>query len=591
MIHLRWRRKVQATCLVVLALGLSVALRCSEVDLAEPVPYDYTTGPIAIVNTDWGVVPLPNNFLNPVRQADLVSIPGVEPAATAPTRLALPVVDAAAAETAQDLGYAVEADNPLTQVILAGQNRLDGFIASFAPSIPFSRPVDLDSLVAYDGKNGAEANFWLVDVTDPAAPEVIQPTDYLRVSNWQLADEMPFTLSLRLPPAGVLEPPQDFTPGHTYLVVATGWTEHGLKEELSEADIAAGMEALPVTADGPFLLFSAPTEFDDIGTTYVGPDGLARSGVVSGLEAARELEGGRQLTDWGLTIWESLPGVADAWTRAEVVTAYHFTIASNPVPDYFDPVSALLGANAVKPTPSDALNKDEGTMSPADAACDTSLAFALDKPVLADTVNADAVRLFRVVAGEYTDVDLTVTVADADELPEVQALPTEALQSDTLYLAVVTSGVRSADGSRAAVDQTYFGLARAALLQTDAETGTATFLDTPLVSFDDDGAPLDWSSPLLDSRLDTLILGGTIEDISTSQLASAGQTTLGVLHYLEGLRKNLKPHLDFLVLGRDGRPGVPGEPGVDNLVAEREDIVLAWTFTTGACDGTEGGAP
>jgi hypothetical protein len=217
MMYPDWRRRALAALTVTLALALLMAAACEQVDLDEPVPYDYTTGPVAIVNTDWGVLPLPNDFLNPVRQADLVAIPGVEPETTPPTRMALPVVDAVAAEVARDLGYAVEADNALTQAILAGQNRLDGYIASFAPSIPFSRPIDLDSLVPYDGKNGAEANFWVVDVTDPAAPEILMPGDYLRVANWQLAEEMPFTLTLRLPPAGVLEPPQDFLSGHSYL--------------------------------------------------------------------------------------------------------------------------------------------------------------------------------------------------------------------------------------------------------------------------------------------------------------------------------------------------------------------------------------
>jgi hypothetical protein len=576
---------------LLLAVVLATAAACEDdVDLTDPVPYGYETGPVAIVNPDWGVLPLPSNFLNPIKQAEVVAIPGVEAETPPPSTLALPVVDAAAAQTAQDLGYDVEEDNPLTRAILAGQNRLDGFIASFAPSIPFSRPVDLDSVVPYDGTNGATANLWLVDVTDPAAPEVLQPGDYLRVANWQLAEEMPFTLTLRLPPAGVLQPPQDFASGHTYLVVATGWTDRGLKEKLSEADLAAGEVARPVTADGPFLLFAAPTEFADTGTTYIGPDGLARSGVVSGLEAARTLEGGRQLTDWGLKVWESLPGVAEAWTRAEVVTAYHFTIATNPAPDYFDPVGALLGTNAVKPTPADALDRDEGTMKPAEAPCDAALAFALDKPVRADSVNAASVRLFRVAEGAYTAVDLAVTVADATGGPVVQAAPKAALQADSLYLAVVTNGVRSADGSRAAVDQTYFGLARAALKQQNADTGAVTFLDTPLVSVDDEGDPVAWNSPYLDSRLDTLILSGQVANISTSQLASAGQTMLVVLHYLEGLRRHLKPHLDFVVLGADGLPGVPGEPGVDNVVAEREDVVLAWTFTTGACGPQGGGA-
>ncbi len=584
--RLRW---LPVTVLVFLTAVFAAA--CSDVELVDPEPYNYSTGPVAIVNPDWGVLPLPNNFLNPVRQAGIVSIPGVPAATPAPQQLALPVVDAAAAKKAQDLGYPVTEDNVLTRAILAGQNRMDGFMASFAPSIPFSRPIDLSSLVPYDGTNGAMANFWLLDVTDPLKPEFLRPGEYLRLSNWQLAEAMPYMLTLRLPQPAVLTPPQDFASGHTYLVVATGWTDRGLKEALTEVEVAAGKVARSVTADGPFLLFAAPTLFDGTGTTYIGPDGLPRSGVVSGLEAVRTLEGGRQLTDWGLKIWEKLDGVAGAWTRADVVTAYHFTISTNPMPDYFDPVGALLGGNAVKPTPSDSLDKDTGLMTSADAACDSALAFVLDKQVSADTVNANTVKLFRVVDGTYVEVPLDVTVADEAGRPSVKAVPANGalLVGSSMYLAVVTNGIKTADGSRAAVDQAYFGLARVALKQVDATTGAVTFLDTPLVTFDEKGTPVAWNSPYLDSRLDTLILTGQVEDISTSALESAGQTMLGVLLYLEGLRKNLKPHLDFLVLGPDGKPGIPGETGVDNVVAEREDVVLAWTFATGTC-GSKGGS-
>jgi hypothetical protein len=562
---------------VLLALACGAALACTEVKLEEPTPYDYTTGPVAIVNPDWGVIPLPNNFLNPVKQADIVAMPGVPVPPGAPTRMAIPIVDAAAAKTAQDLGYvSVTEDSDLSKALLTGQNRLDGFIASFAPAIPFSRPIDMDTLVPFDGTNAATANFWFVDVTDPAHPEALAPADYLRVFNWQMAEQMPYKLSLRFPAPGILSPPEDFATGHTYLVVATGWTDKGIHEALSDADKAAGKVAQPVTADSPFLLFAAPTEYADIGTTYIGADGLARSGVVSGLAAAQSLEGGRQLTNWGLQIWEALPGVKDAWKREDVVTAYHFTVATNPMPDYFDATAAFLGGNAVKATPADALDKATGTMTTADAGCDSTLDFAIDKPVKADTVTNATVKLFRIEGTTYTEVPLDVTVADAATAPKVTAKPKAALKGGVLHVAVVTNGILNAAGTRTAVDQTYFGVARAGLLAPNAD-GTATFKDTPLVTFDEKGSPVAWNSPYLDSRLDTLILSGVAEDVTKSSLKAAEQTLLGILAYLEGLRKNLKPHLDYMVLGPDGKPGT------GDVVAEREDIVLAWTFTTAAC--------
>ena len=251
-----------------------------------------------------------------------------------------------------------------------------------------------------------------------------------------------------------------------------------------------------------------------------------------------------------------------------------------------------MGGNAVKPTPSDALqDKVTGTMESADAACDTALQFVIDKPVKADTVDNRSVKLFHVAGGTYTEVPLTTVVAKAESKPEVTATPKQALTGASMYLAVVTSGVMTPDSSRPAVDQSYFGVARAALLQMDETGGTGRFLDTPIVDFDAAGKPVTWNSPYLDSRLDTLILGGSVDDISKSALASAGETMLDVLGYLEGLRHNLKPHLDFLVLGPDGKPGKPGDPGVDNVVAVREDIVMAWTFTTGTCAQQKGGTP
>jgi len=175
-----------------------------------------------------------------------------------------------------------------------------------------------------------------------------------------------------------------------------------------------------------------------------------------------------------------------------------------------------------------------------------------------------------------------------EQAPRVRGTPKEALKPSTLYLAVVTSALRNAAGTRSAVDQSYFGAVRAAWLDVPAGGGRATFLDTPLVTFGSDGSPVSWNSPYLDSRLDTLILNGAVDPVTPEGVAAAEETLLKILAYLEGLRRNLKPHLDWLVLGDDGIPGRPGEAGVDHRVAEREDVVLAWTFTTGTC-GQGGG--
>jgi hypothetical protein len=565
------RTLIRAIAARTLLTGVCITVAaCTSVNLEESPPYDYASQPVAIVNPDWGVIPLPNNFLNPVKQASIVRFPGMPMPTALPTTMALPIVDAAAAATAQTLGYPVNEDSPLSKALLTGQNRLDGFMTSFAPTIPFSRPLDVASLHPYDGTNAADANFWFVDVTDPAAPVALAPDAYLRIFNWQQRTEMPYTLSLRLPAPGMLSPPADFTPGHTYLVVATGWTDKGIKALATDA----AKPSEPFKADGVFLLFAAPTLFPDIGTTYIGTDGGARSGVVTGLAAAQSLEGGRQLTDWALKIWEGLPGVQGAWSRDQVVTAYSFTTATNPMPDYFDPIAAFFGGAAVRPQPSDAVDST-GVLVKADAPCTATLDFTVDKPVAIASANKDTVRLFKFVAGAYTAVELKDVVAtNADGKAAVTATPKVDLEANSLYVVAVTNGLTSLDGTRTAVDQTYFGLTRAAYKNVDATTGAVTFVDTPLV----DRGPADglvWQSPYLDSRLDTLILNGTIDPVTPADLAAAGDTVVQILSYLEAMRQIYKPHMDWLVVGNDGKPG--------NIVALREDLVLVWTFTTGAC--------
>ncbi len=582
-------RRAFAACALLAATCL-LAAACSSVSLEESPPYDYATKPIAIANPDWGVIPLPNDFLNPVKQASIVRIPGVEAPAAAPTTMAIPILDRAAADKAQDLGYPIAEDDPLSKALLAGQNRLDGFMASFAPSIPFSRKVDMASLVPYQGDNAADANLFFLDVTDPAQPVPIGADGYARLFDWQMAGQMPYSLSLRLTDPEAYPPTKDFTPGHSYLVVATGWTDKGLKA-LPDVE---GQPSVPFVSDSPFQLFAAPVTFPDDavpvgGTTYIGPDGGPRSGVVSGLDAARELEGGRQLTDWALQVWEALPGVKDAWTRDQVVVAYSFTVATNPMPDYFDPVAAFLGGNAVRPQPSDAVD-GSGALLAADASCDTTLDFTLDKEIAVASANGATVRLFRydaAAAKKYTQVPLDVVATNAQGTASVTATPKAPLAADSLYVAAITNGITNPAGTRTAVDQTYFGLTRAAYLQADAVTGAVTFLDTPLVGqdieFPEDPTKLTWKSKYLDSRLDTLILNGVTDTVTKEDRDAAGATLVQILSYLERMRAIYKPHIDWLVLGDDGRPGQPGEPDVDNVVAQREDLVLVWTFTTGAC--------
>ena len=553
------------------ALGLLGLAGCLDASLDDPAPpYDYVSQPIAMLNTDWGVLPLPNDFLNPVRQAGIVSIPGMAVPGAMPTTMDLPVMDEAAAAVAQELGYPVPVDPPLSKVLVEGMNLLNGYVGNFIPAIPFSRPVDTASIVPYDGANAAAANLYFVDITDPAAPEVIAPDTYARLFDAELAEAMPYLLKLRFWPEGPLSLPPGFERGHTYMVVMTGWRAEGVRD----------LEGAPFKSDSPFMLFTAGDLYEESGTRYVRPDGTPANNVLTEIEDVYMAEGARQLTNAILDAWQGLDGVSAAWTRAEVVVAFSWTIATNPTPQFFDAAKAFIGANAVVPTPSDTVNAT-GEPALAKAKCDATPSFSIPTAVDAATLSADTVHWFAASAGGYDPVAFDLASEEDEGGVKVTLTAKAALASDTTYVVAVTSGVQGPQGLPA-VDESYFGLARAALLQEDEATGAVTFVDTPLVGDDGEGG-LIWQSKYLDSRVDTLLVNHgmnpeatPLDPVTPEALAAAGEGVIKVLSYLEGLRLQLKPHIDWLVLGDDGAPG--------NVVETREDLALVWTFTTKTCN-------
>ncbi len=591
---------IAALAAITMVLGVQGCL--STPDLETPEPYDYDSTAILITNPDWGVIPLPNNFLNPVKQAEIVYIPGVEAPAELPVNMALPIVDELAAQVAGDLGYDVAQDTDLTKALITGMNRLDGWVTSFAPKIPFSRLPDYDSIVPFDGTNGAAANLFLLDITDPAAAVVVTPDKYYRVVNWELRDAYPYYLSLRYAPAGMFQAPADFLPGHTYAVVVTGVDETtGIKAFVPAVDGPA-TEKEPVQPENTFLVFAAPdaecpddgecmftahNEFtgDDVGLTYITKAGNPVNSVLTGLDAIREAEGARQITDYVLTIWEGLDTVAGVRERTDVVAAFQWTTVSNPMPAFFDAAGALMGGNPVLPSPADYVA--EGAVQKIMAGCNPSIGFNFKSAVADDTVTTDTVKLYA-VSGDadvtLTEVPATVTPTTTGDTTSVVVKAVSPLTPSTRYAVVVTSGVMNAGKTRRAVDETYFGLTRAALAVTGDDGEVTGYLDTPLVGDDGQGGRT-WNSPNLDSRLDTLILNhcmanpidpvaAPIRDVTQAALDEAkdgGFGVMKVLESLEGLRAVYKPIFDAVVLDA-------------GLVDAREDIVLGWTFTTGACN-------
>lgn len=572
-------------------------------EMEIPDPYDYDSRAILITNPDWGVIPLPNNFLNPVKQFEFVYIPGVPAPESVPVHMALPIVDETAAQVAQDLGYPVVEDGDLTKSLITGLNRLDGWITSFAPKIPFSKEPDYDSIVPFDGTNGATANLFLLDITNPAAPETIMPAQYYRVVNWERRTEYPYYLSLRLIPPGMLQAPADFLPGHTYAVVVTGIDEVTGIRAVTGVDAETNPVTSPVEVENTFLVFAArdgecpadgecvfsvehPVTHEEVGLTYISEAGNPVNSVLTGLEAIQEAEGARQITNYVLKIWEDMDTVKDVRDRTEVVAAFQWTTVSNPMPAFFDAAAALMGGNPILPSPADYVSGD--TVQLAKSNCDPSIGFSFKGAVNHDTVKTEAgtVKVYSVTGDTdktLTEVPVTVTPTTTDGITSVLVKAVSALTPNTQYLVVATDGIMNVGNSRHAVDQTYFGLTRAGLAITDDDNNVISYSDTPLIGDDGNGG-LIWNSPNLDSRLDTLLLSfamangidpvaAPMKEITAEMLIESkdgGFGVMKVLGNLEGLRVLYKPLFDAVVLDV-------------GLVESREDLVLGWTFTTGAC--------
>jgi len=585
--------------LAILAIFGVVLSGCPSVGQDEPSVYNYDDTSILITNPDWGVLPLVNNFLNPVKQAEIpVIIPGLEVDTTElPTTVALPIMEPAQGEeepTAYDralaLGYPVVEDSDLTKALLAGMNKLDGFVKNVPIRIPFSKQMDMESLVVYDGTNAMAieeadkaANFFFLDITDPEDIEVIE--DFKHPFNYEMNNTYPYFLTLRMDEAGAF--PKDYTPGHTYLIVVTG---------VAEDRAVKSIDGKPFLPDGFFSIFAAYDE-----DAYIGADGsiknnlLAQDTYEKTLAAVQEAEGGRQITNYGLNIWEKLivddieklkGSVTDEQmtalesntrTRNEVIAAFHFTTASNPFAIYFDSTGILFGptANSFKVTPINYAayktadeDETEVVITSANACLDDEISFGFSKEIpdiKADSVDENSITLFKVEDGALSALSSTIAF-DAETL-KVVVNPGEALEKNTTYAVAVNNKIVAGAKNRPAIDETFFGITRP---------------NTPLV---DDTT---WLSPHLDSRVDVLIAASFLnpgKDVSLFEVnpteetlqdrkdanADASASALKVLRVLEEMRKVNAPFMPKLV--------------EEGFVETLEDVVLFWTFTTG--DGCE----
>ncbi len=598
-----------AALLLIAVMGL--CMQCADVDLEEKASYNYFSELIAVNNADWNVIPLPNNLLNPALQAQIgISIPGVPEAEETPSTISLPTLSQQAADYIGCLGFNSNfgfddpvADTSLTGDLLAGQNRLSGFIQGFIPKIPVSMPLDMTSIKRYTGAesgpgSAAEANLFFLDVTDcvgdlescmDISKAVPFPTedysgDYMAF-NIEGRDKPPYFLTLRnQPPAGVIGgTPQDFEDGHTYLLVLTGYDEKGIKSLPDEnaGDVVHSLKPDPyftlMATDQPFLInTSAEGEEEniailnnlitDLTDSYVNDDGetvyyvenedgerCVPTPQKTRMERVIELEGARQIINWGLQVWEGLVG--ESRNRNEVAIAYHFTIAQNPMVPLLDAVGMLYGNNPMLVSPADYFTKNSSDITKADTATDAVASFTISDDVDLDSINGDTVQLFTLDNGSVKTVAATVGTNVADDgTVTVTVTPTSALSNNTTYWVAANSGIVDEDGFPA-VDSVYFGLTRVV---------------NPLV---DDNS---WLSPYLDSRLDTVLADPSIRptedpegvlNITQDHMDKAGKSLYTILSVAELFRQANQDTIDALL--------------ETDFISEREDLVLLWRFTTG----------
>lgn len=550
---------------------------CSDVALKEAEGTSYASNGVCIYNPDWSVLPLPNDLLNPAQQAKYVSIPSAPPLEG--ESVLLPFADEASYEEALAMGYAeppyfYEIDSPLTESLKRGMNKLDGFQVNFAPKIPLSKPLDMDSIVAFDEEedNMAEANFFFLDITDLDNIKAIAPDNYAMVFNYENRDAFPYYLYLRLIEETPDDPMfshaiKDFEQGRTYLIVMRGLSEKGILDS----------EGQPLQPDWPFLVFAAADRYEDEGLRYVAPDGSLRNNVLDSKEAVWEAEGARQTTDYGLSAFENFSGGKMA--REEIAVAFHFTVASNPMPDFFklDALSSTTHEYALSPKPATNVKVtgdgvENWEIEVKEKAIDCSapeISFDVSRPLAQanDERLQSAIRLYAVHADSYERIPATVHLEQEDTANRVVIEPDISLTQETAFIVFATNELQDATTASPMADQTYFGLVRS---------------DAAIV--DDEGQ---WLSPFLDSRLDALLLlayfefdfGGItkvedLNDISEEALQAAGLTLSEVLSVMEALRLHYEPHIEWMLS--------------EGIIEEREALTLLYGFKTKACQ-PEGG--
>ncbi len=531
--------------IIVLSCFMFVLAGCPGPSADSPDPdtivTNYDTQPVAITNPDWTILPLPNNLMNPAAQARIgVMVVGDTPLDAETDTLQVPIIDAVEANRSQDLGYELDMDSDLTVDLKTSMNELDGYVPNFVPEIPFSKLVDMDSIVRYSEKseqsNPEEANFFLLDITDPEQPVAIDPDSYYLLFNIDLRESYPYNMTIRFKPVDSLMP-ELFDSGHSYLVVMTGLNEKGIKD-------VDGQAFLP---DAPFLLFAAEDE-----QAYIAADGSPRNNLFTDVEYIQELENARQTTNYGLKIWEGLFSEMGR-SRNEVISAFHFSIATNPLAQTVNPERIVFSKNPMLPPYSLGYRYNcKGEVLPVcqQAETDFKPSFETNQPLDEASATEESLGLFLFEEdGSLTRVEsVTASVDNLEDTATVTLTPSAGLKENATYLVAANTKLQGTNGRCANAD-VYFGMVRS---------------DQALIAGDQ------WLSPFIDSRVDTLIGAGRAEKLNEKNLSEATDMLISILSMLERLRVYYQAPIDALIQ--------------TGFIESRIELAVMYTFTTSECE-------
>jgi hypothetical protein len=383
-------------------LGVGMALTVSACDPAigkdEPTP-----GARALFDPDTSTLPLPNDVLRNSETG----------------MLALPIP---------------EGESELTRLILANLNRLNGWMASMAITVPFDSKLDPSTLTT--------DTVQLYDVTGVAAQLVDSYYVMFNVAK-EPATEPPYQLTVRLKPAAKGQLPRNFELGHMYALVVN--------------DNIRGEDGLPVIGSAAMELLKS---------TQPLADENGRSLTIVDDASAVQLEGVRRAA-YGPALDAVV--AAGGVPRSRMVAVTAFTVQPNGWP-VFDPV----GLPPVLPAPND-------ISKPADAPLDAKPEVLITVPYDPATA-AEAVKLYARGTGALTPVPFTLETSTQDNgkgLYPLRIVPS-ALQRSTTYQVVMTRALKSTDGYATAPGSLYALVAAGTPILDASGKPASPFVDTTL---------------------------------------------------------------------------------------------------------------